>query len=199
MQTELEKLANSPADAIDRKQAISLILGYLGSTLKGVHEERDYLAEDPEIRMQAWIARAVVSQLQAPALFAHGHAREWGHVHCSDDLRPYKKLKPKIRELMRVLGLRFFVCPEPLLSPSDYAALFNANIVVVSPASFIEQMAIILQFHDLNPFSLFNRRLTLSCDLDAGKSVLLEPPKKFRLFPYDESIAFVANTGRDLP
>ena len=199
MQAELEKLANSPPDAVDRKHALSLILGYLGSSLKGVHEERDYLAEDPEIRVQVCIARAVVNQLQAPALSANGQTREWGHVHCSDDLRPYKKLKEKIKDLMRLLGLRFFVCPEPLLSPSDYAALFNANIVVVSPASFIEQMAIILQFQDLNPFSLFNRRFTLSCDLDAGKPVLLEPPKKFRLFPYDESIAFIASTGRELP
>jgi len=199
MQAELEKLASSAPEAIDRKQAISLILGYLGSGLKGVHEEPDYLAEDPETRLQAFIARTAVSQLQAPVLFAAGHAREWGHVHCTDDPRPYKKLKPKIRELMRLLGLRIFVCPEPLLSPSDYAALFNANIVIVSPASFVEQMAIILQFHELNPFSLFNRRLTLSCDLDAGKSLLLEPPKKFRLFPYDDMIAFIASAGSILP
>ena len=199
MQAELEKLADSPPEAIDRKQAISLILGYLGSGLKGVHEEPDYLADDPDARLQACIARVSVSQLQAPALFSDGNAREWGHVHCTDDLGPYKKLKPKIRELMRLLGLRVFVCPEPLLSPSDYAALFNANIVIISPASFVGQMAILLQFQALHPFSLFNRRLTLSCDLDAGKPLLLEPPKKFRLFPYDDMITFIASAATKLP
>jgi hypothetical protein len=125
MQVELEKLANTPADAIDAKHAKSLILASLGSSLKGIHGERDYLAEDPETRMQACIARAAASQLQAPALFADGPMREWGHVHCTDNLKPYKKHKEKIKDLMRWLGLRLHICPEPLLSPSDFATLFE--------------------------------------------------------------------------
>ena len=199
MNKELKILANTRPDAIDRTHAISLILGYLGSSLKGVHEARDYVAEDPETRMHACIARAATSQLQLPALSANEQAREWGHVHCTDNLKLYKRHKAKIKDLMRLLGLRLFVCPEPLLSPGDYATLFKANIVIASPASFIEQMAIILQFHELNPFGLFNRRLALSCDLDAGKPVLLGPAKKFRLFPYDDAISFAATTGKDLP
>ena len=77
--------------------------------------------------------------------------------------------------------------------------MFKANIVIASPASFIEQMAIILQFYELNPFSLFSRRLTLSCDLDADKPVSIGPSKRFRLFPYDDAISFAATTGKDLP
>jgi len=199
MKAALENLANTPPDAIDRKQAISLVLGYLGSSLKGVHEERDYLADDAETRMHACIARAAASQLQAPTLFAHGQTRVWSHVHCTDNLQPYKKHKTKIKDLMRLLGLRLFVCPEPLLSPSDYAALFNANILVVSPASFIEQLAIGLQFYEQNPFSLLQRRFTLSCDLGANQPAPLGPPKKFRLFPCDEMLRFATDAGKDLP
>ena len=199
MKAELEKLATTPADAIDAKHAVSLILASLGSSLKGVHEERDYLAEDPETRVQACIARAATSQLQAPALFADGPMREWGHVHCTDNLKPYKKHKEKIKDLMRRLGLRLFICPEPLLSPSDYAAMFNANIVIATPASFVEQMAISLQFYELNPLSLFNRLLTLSCDLGADPPGPLVPVGKFRLFPYDDAVRFAMPPPGDLP
>ena len=199
MEADLAKLAQTPPDAIDREHAISLILGYLGSSLKGVHDERDYLAEDPEIRMQACIARAATSQLQAPESGLFDHTRNWGHLHCTDNLQPYRKHKTQLKELMRALGLRIFVCPEPLLSPSDYAALLNANIVIASPNSFIEQLGIGLQFGDLNPWSLFTRRLTLSCDLDVNKLSLVAPPEKMRLFSHKDMLGFVANTGQKQP